>query len=184
MNSLAALLASLGLLLPSSTAMVPDADTRLTPREQAANEAAPSPEWLPLQPASAVPVAGQVRIERRVTIRIAPRSPVVRQSLFAQNYPSVEPSRFIERKIGDCVPVSQIVGVQPDRMDRLLLFMRDQRIISASLEKACRARDFYSGFYVERTGDGRLCVDRDKLHSRAGATCQVSQIRQLVAVDR
>ena len=184
MNSLAALLASLGLLLPSSTALRTDSDARLTPREQAANEVPTDPGWLPLQAPAAVPIAGQVRIEQRVVIRIVPRSSVMRQNLFAENYPSPEPSRFVERKIGDCVPIAQIAGVQPNQQDRLLLFMRDDRIISARLEKSCRARDFYSGFYVERGGDGRLCVERDKLHSRAGATCELSALRQLVAVER
>ena len=84
--------------------------------------------------------------------------------------------------MGKCVPVSGIAAVQADA-GRLLLFMRDQRLVAASLEKACSARDFYSGFYLERTGDGLLCVERDKLHSRAGASCELSKLRQLVATD-
>jgi hypothetical protein len=62
-----------------------------------------------------------------------------------------------------------------------MLYLRDQRIISANLEKACSARDFYSGFYVDQNSDGLLCVDRDKLHSRTGANCEVERMRQLVA---
>ena len=49
-----------------------------------------------------------------------------------------------------CVPISGISGVQTGNGNRLLLFLRDQRIISVNLERACRARDFYSGFYIER----------------------------------
>ena len=55
-------------------------------------------------------------------------------------------------------------------------------MIAVNLEKACRARDFYAGFYVERNKDGQLCVDRDKLQSRTGAQCEVETMRQLVQV--
>jgi hypothetical protein len=56
-------------------------------------------------------------------------------------------------------------------------------MLSAELEKACRARDFYSGFYVDRNADGQLCVDRDRLHSRSGSDCSVSRLRELVPAD-
>jgi hypothetical protein len=128
--------------------------------------------------------ARQVRIEQRVTIRIAPRDPAVRPSMLAEMAArDGAPARTSERKMGKCVPVSGIAAVQADAGGKLLLFMRDQRLVSASLEKACRARDFYSGFYVERTGDGLICVERDKLHSRAGASCEISRMRQLVAAE-
>ena len=60
--------------------------------------------------------------------------------------------------------------------------MRDRRVLSASLERACNAAEFYSGFYVERQPDGALCSRRDWLQSRAGASCQVTQLNRLVAV--
>lgn len=129
-------------------------------------------------------VVRQVRIEQRVTIRIAPRDPAVRPSMLAQiTPPSGSTANLAERKIGKCVPISGISAVQPDPVGRLLLFMRDQRLVAASLEKTCHPREFYAGFYLERTGDGLLCVDRDKLHSRAGTSCSVSKLRQLVAAD-
>jgi hypothetical protein len=123
----------------------------------------------------------QVRIEQRVTIRIAPRDPAVRPSMLAEMAPrSGGPAQTTERKMGKCVPISGIAAVQPES-GRLLLFMRDQRLVSAGLEKSCRAREFYAGFYLERNGDGLLCVDRDRLHSRAGASCKISRMRQVVA---
>jgi hypothetical protein len=85
--------------------------------------------------------------------------------------------------MGRCVSVSNISGVQPDNGGRLILFLRDRRMVSAVLERACRARDFYSGFYIERTTDGQLCVDRDTLLSRSGANCKLTRIRQLVDAD-
>src|SRR3546814_6341601 len=92
-------------------------------------------------------------------------------------------SHFSERKIGKCLPIAGIAGVQPNGSNHLLLFMRDQRLVSAELERACRARDFYLGFYLSRTSDGQLCVDRDTLLSRSGMNCKLTRIRQLIADD-
>jgi hypothetical protein len=125
--------------------------------------------------------AEQVRIEQRMVIRITPLGP--QREMLADLPRAPIASRFSERKIGKCVPVAGIAGVQIGGDDRLMLFMRDQRLIGAKLDKACRARDFYSGFYVERSRDGKLCVDRDMIHSRSGATCSLSRMRQLIAVD-
>ena len=83
--------------------------------------------------------------------------------------------------MGDCLPANGIVGVS-DRGSRLIIYMRDRSLISAQLEKACSPRDFYLGFYVERSDDGQLCVGRDRLMSRAGAKCRISEMNRLVAV--
>lgn len=125
--------------------------------------------------------AQQVRIEQGFVIRISPLGPT--REMLAELPDAPFATRFRERKVGRCVPVAAIAGVQIGGDDRLMLFMRDQRMIGASLEKACRARDFYSGFYLERNGDGQLCVDRDMIHSRSGASCSLSRLRQLVAID-
>lgn len=124
-----------------------------------------------------IPAAKQVRIEEHVIIRISPRAPI--RPDFVDPFED-SASRLVERKMGKCVPVGAIAGVRLDGNDRLILFMRDRRIISATLEKSCRARDFYSGFYVAPSKDGMLCAERDQLQSRAGANCQVSKFRQLV----
>lgn len=128
--------------------------------------------------------AWQVRIEQRMTIRITPRGsrPSSSEMFFGAPDEDIE-AHFSERKIGKCLPMAGIAGVQPNGGNHLLLFMRDQRIVSAELERACRARDFYLGFYLSRTSDGRLCVDRDTLLSRSGMNCKLTRIRQLVADD-
>ncbi len=172
--------------------------------DMAATEVGEMPEWalewsystvapLPLAPegrtvwsriaeAFRAPSAEQVRIEQRVTVRIAPRS--LSRQMLADLPTAPLATRFKERKVGKCLSVKGIAGVQIGQDDRLLLFMRDRRLIGASLEKACSARDFYSGFYVDRGGDGKLCVDRDMLHSRSGSTCTVRKLRELVAVEK
>jgi hypothetical protein len=126
----------------------------------------------------------QLRIEQHMSIRIAPSGPMTRPPNIILDFRQREIGpRLVERKIGKCIPVSGIAAVKPDMGNRLILFMRDRRMISAQLERACRGRDFYSGFYVDRTPDGQLCVDRDTLLSRSGANCKVSRIRQLVEPD-
>ena len=134
----------------------------------------------------------QVRIEQRVIIRITPgpisrggggpvsRDP--RRSFMADFDESAAP-RFSIRRMAQCLPVAGIAGVQPDGPSRLILFMRDQRIVSAALEKGCNARDYYSGFLVERTSDGMICAARDKLLSRTGSNCALDRLRQLVEID-
>lgn len=128
-------------------------------------------------------VAQQVRIEERVIIRIAPSAPATREGLRAllPRRPAGQ-ANFQEEKLDGCIPVAAIAAVQPAEQNRLLLFMRDRRVLSAALERACSAEDFYSGFYVERRDDGQLCSRRDKLQSRAGASCRVTQLNRLVAV--
>ena len=126
--------------------------------------------------------AQQVRIEKRTTIRISPRSGSTRRSVFVELPGRAIGPRFVERKIGKCVKVARISGVQSDIGNRLLLFMKDRQIISAMLERACRGRDFYSGFYLSKSDDGKLCVARDTLQSRSGANCKLTQLRELVEI--
>lgn len=128
-------------------------------------------------------IARQVRIEQRVIIRITPQRPTTRNNLLAQLPQRGINTRYVEREMDDCVPVSTIAGVQTGTGNRLLLFLSDERVVSLNLERACRARDFYSGFYVERNEDGQLCVSRDELQSRSGARCEIERMRQLVEAD-
>lgn len=127
-------------------------------------------------------IQNQVRIEQRVIIRISPQRGANRHPLLARLPQNGLTTRYEEREMESCLPVNRIAGVQTGTGNRLLLFLQDQRVISVHLERACRAREFYSGFYVERTEDGQLCVDRDELQSRSGARCDVERMSQLVAV--
>lgn len=127
--------------------------------------------------------AQQVRIEQRVTIRISPQRQSNRNALLARLPQRGLTTTFEEVEMERCVPMSGISGVQTGTGNRLLLFLRDERIVSINLERTCRARDFYSGFYIERSEDGQLCVGRDELLSRSGAKCEVERMRELVAVE-
>lgn len=126
--------------------------------------------------------AQQVRIEQRMTIRITPRRQSTQPNMLVELPNQAIGPRFVERKIGKCVKVERISGVQSDSGNRLLLFMNDRRIVSAMLERACRARDFYSGFYLSKSDDGKLCIARDTLQSRSGANCKLTQLSELIQV--
>jgi hypothetical protein len=187
MHSLFALAAPLALMLP----MVAGADTpkggdrraASAPQCEAAAAQAAPPIINPLSALRSTNIARQIRIEQRVVVRISPQPSAARQNLIADLPQREIANRFEERKKEKCVALQGIAGVQTGSGNRLVLFLRDQRMISVNLEKSCRARDFYSGFYVEKNKDGRLCVDRDKLQSRTGARCEVETMRQLVAVS-
>jgi hypothetical protein len=130
-------------------------------------------------------LAWQVHIEQRMQIRITPRLAVPeRRSVFVGVPERDVRMEMSERKMGKCLAIGGIAGVQPDKGSRLLLYMRDRRLVAADLERSCRARDFYSGFYLARTQDGQLCVDRDSLLSRSGMSCKLTRIRQLVESER
>lgn len=140
------------------------------------------PAWTSFDEALRPPVQAQVRMERRIIIRIAPSKGPLTPDMLA-NLPQREVRmRFEEKKMPQCVPLKGIAGVQADRDNRLLIFMRDRKLLSASLEKSCSARDFYSGFYVEKSEDGMLCSKRDKLQSRSGANCELRKLVRLIPV--
>lgn len=128
-------------------------------------------------------VARQVRIEQRVVVRVSPHPMGHRQELASQALEREIASRYQEKRIGKCIPLEGIAKVQTGGGNRLVLFLRDARMISVSLAKSCHSRDFYSGFYVERHQDGRLCVERDQLQARTGAKCEIERLRQLVETD-
>jgi hypothetical protein len=188
MNSIAVLLAPIVLLLPALAVDMPrpgvradEAAHNTSDRQSPATgfDAAGAEPFRALQEARRPPLAGQVRIEQRVIIRIAPSSPAVRERMLAEL-----PRRaagFEERRMGGCVEIDDIAGVQPAEENRLLLFMRDRRVLTAALERTCKSEDYYSGFYLERNADGQLCPRRDQLQSRAGASCRVAQFHRLVA---
>ena len=141
-----------------------------------------SPVWSGFVDSRQVPIANQVRIERRVILRISPQSNRLRRSMLDELPQQAVAPRLVERPHGKCLDAGDIVGVS-DRGSRLVMYMRNRNIITAQLEKACSPRDFYLGFYVERSDDGKLCVDRDRLMSRAGAKCRISKLNRLVEVN-
>lgn len=129
----------------------------------------------------------QVVIEQQLIIRVpARRSPLTN---FAAS-PGVAPQArelpvvWREKKGPKCVAMRNIMGMQAVQRDSIDLITRQNQRLRAQLNRGCRALDFYAGFYMQGNKDGRLCEDRDQIHARTGAKCEVDKFRLLVPVPR
>lgn len=194
MPSLTALIAPLALVLPLGVfGLAPTDETEAAPVAEQVREgdrslsehkvSAERGDWTSILSGIMPQTQQQVRIERRVILRISPARPagVPRQNLTAETPRPEQPrTRLVERKAGNCIGSDDIGGVS-DRGDHLLMLMRDRSMMVARLEKGCSPRDFYRGFYVERSDDGKICVQRDRIMSRSGAKCQIERFSKLVA---
>ena len=78
-----------------------------------------------------------------------------------------------------CIPAGAIIGATLLGQNSVDLIMRDSSRLRARLESRCPALDYYRGFYVNATEDGRICADRDSIRSRAGGECQIDAFRTL-----
>jgi len=74
-----------------------------------------------------------------------------------------------------CIPVRSLAGASSMGQNSVDLILRDNSRIRAQLERRCPALDYYRGFYIDTTADGRICADRDFIRSRAGGQCQIDQ---------
>jgi hypothetical protein len=127
----------------------------------------------------------QVVIERQLIIRI-PAKPSSINNFTAADAATVQrrvvpqPIVWRETKAPKCVPMRSLLGIQAVQRDSIDLITRENQRLRARLNRGCRALDFYSGFYMKASKDGRLCADRDALHARSGAECEVERFRLMV----
>ncbi len=162
------LFASLLLLLAGllSASYVMTAQARGDPRPAAASVVEHSPHgWF------------QVRVRQRVVVRVPSRVPRPQAGRVPKSS-----NRFKEKKIGKCVMLNQIVAARPgsSKNQNLELVTKSGRLVRAYLGNGCLAREFYAGAYIEKPLDGKLCIDRDLVHARTGAKCEIDKFRQLV----
>lgn len=130
----------------------------------------------------------QLVIERQLIIRIPARPSSINNFSAAEagsvqrRAPTPPPPPIVwkESKAPKCVPMRSLVGIQAVQRDSIDLITRENQRLRARLNRGCRALDFYSGFYMKASKDGRLCADRDALHARSGAECEVERFRLMV----
>lgn len=185
MSPLSAFLAALAAATGQPTLPAPAVDSGTMAEQDAAIATSSESIWQNLAQSFVPRAAAQVRIEQRIIWRVSPMPSTARDTASALMPlgPRSAPA-LVERKMDKCLPMSAIAGGQAQAGSRLILFLRDRRMVAANLERACSARDFYSGFYVDKpNADGRLCVDRDRILARSGARCEISSFRLLVADD-
>jgi hypothetical protein len=118
----------------------------------------------------------QMRIEQRVIIRFPNQPMPAPQSRTDSRKAPI----YNEEKIGKCLLMDRLIASRPGPKNSLELVTRERQLIRAYLGDGCLAREFYAGAYVERSADGKLCVDRDLLHARTGAKCEIDKFRLLV----
>lgn len=123
-------------------------------------------------PAADGPDYAQVIIERRTFIRITPHHERARTRETFRDWK--------EKSAPKCLTMSTLGGISISRPDSIDLVLRGGQLVRARLEKGCPSIDFYSGFYLQPTRDGRLCEDRDTIHSRTGGACVIDKFHTLV----
>jgi hypothetical protein len=128
----------------------------------------------------------QTIVQRTIIIRVPPQS---QPANFNASLPKSagrvqQPLNIIwkERDAPRCLMMRDVVAVQVTRKDSIDLITRERQRLRAQLDGRCRGQDFYSGFYMERSKDGRLCEDRDILQTRSGLKCEVDEFRLMVAM--
>ena len=94
------------------------------------------------------------------------------------------PRRWRERRGARCVDLDQVGGAAISAPDSVDIILRGGVRVRAELAAECPALDFYSGFYLVPTADGRICADRDSIHARSGGECQIERFRKLVPERR
>ena len=110
----------------------------------------------------------QLTIRQRVVIRV-------------QTLQAAPPPRTLWREKGGpkCVDMADIQGaaiVAPQSVDVIL---RGGTRLRVRFAATCPALDYYSGFYIAPTRDGRICASRDVVRDRAGGECAVDKFRKL-----
>ncbi|ATE67295.1 hypothetical protein COO09_01085 [Rhizorhabdus dicambivorans] len=125
-------------------------------------------------PAGADPDAGQyaqLTVEQSLIVRVPRRVPA-------------KPLKWKTKKGPKCVAMGAIAGAAVVADDAIDLVLKGGQRLRAQFSSNCPALDYYSGFYILPTEDGRICADRDVIRTRAGGQCEIQRFRKLVLVDR
>lgn len=126
-----------------------------------------------LAAAAAAPMtlAAAATVERRTTVR------VVR----ARRAPSAPPPLpdYKVRHGPHCLAAADVSGAAVTGPAQVDFALRGGQRVRAELEDECPALDFYRGFYLSPSADGKICADRDMVRTRSGAECAIDRFRRL-----
>lgn len=112
----------------------------------------------------------QLTIEQSLIVRVPRRVPV-------------KPLKWKAKKGPKCVAMGAIAGAAVVADDAIDLVLKGGQRLRAQFSSRCPALDYYSGFYILPTDDGRICADRDMIRTRAGGQCEIQRFRRLVVDD-
>ncbi|PXA85440.1 hypothetical protein DMC47_37545 [Nostoc sp. 3335mG] len=139
---------------------------------------AAGPAASPRDTAQGIEVA-DVTITQSLIIRIPARKSQ-RYAPAGQPHP---PPAFKEHKGPKCIDASTIGGAAITAQNSVDFIVKGGKRVRAVLEDECPALDYYSGFYFRAPSDGKLCADRDSIHTRSGGDCQIDKFRALTPID-
>ena len=111
----------------------------------------------------------QLSVEQTLIVRVPRRT--------------VKPLKWKTKKGPKCVAMSTIAGAAVVADDAIDLALRGGQRIRAQFSDDCPALDYYSGFYILPTADGRICADRDVIRTRSGGQCEIRRFRKLIPSD-
>ena len=89
-----------------------------------------------------------------------------------------------ESRAPKCILRGRIAAATVNGPRSLDLIMRNGARLRAKLQKNCAPLDYYSGFYLKPSADGKVCQDRDAVHSRSGGACEIDAFRKLTPAPR
>jgi hypothetical protein len=116
----------------------------------------------------------------RITVRH--QQIIVRLPRVAPSAAAASPTPLVAWREGRgvrCLPVRSLAGATSLGQHSVDLILRDNSRVRARLEQRCPALDYYRGFYIDTTADGRICAGRDFIRSRAGGECQIDRFLTL-----
>jgi hypothetical protein len=93
------------------------------------------------------------------------------------------PPAFKEHKGPKCIDSAAIGGAAITTPDSVDFILKGGKRVRAKLQDECPSLDYYSGFYVRAPQDGKICADRDSVHTRSGGDCQIDKFRALTPID-
>jgi hypothetical protein len=116
----------------------------------------------------------QIVVRQQIIIRVPQHPNGVPASAMA-------PTRWREAAGPRCLQANHILAATPSQSN-VDFIMRDNSRVRARLGRRCAGLDYYRGFYVDATPDGRICAERDTLRSRMGGQCDIAEFRALQPV--
>lgn len=109
----------------------------------------------------------QITIQQSLIVKMPKRAPQ-------------KPIKWKTKRGPKCVPMTAIAGAAVVADDAIDLVLRGGQRLRAQFSSRCPALDYYSGFYVLPTEDGRMCADRDVIRTRSGGQCEIERFRKLI----
>lgn len=139
---------------------------------------------LPLVLAAPVLAAGETGIDRpgidgQVTTMTFHERIVLRVPRLAPPPPQVT---WKEKRGPKCIAAGDLAGALVSGPGVVDLVLTGNRRVRARLDDSCEPLDFYSGFYLKPSADGRICADRDTIRVRSGTSCRIDAFRTLKPV--